>query len=181
MIAPRIQVPCLLLTILPREGKAASWQNLLIQKDCFQFRKLRKHSATIQSTLAGSCLKGKLKHGVSAILGQPLKKQWKNIYVVTRGPEGRAVNEPLKLIGKRLELVVEIETQVTIIQKRDGRVRKHSPTAKYTRNSVSEARDLGAIVLNGWRGSTASLAGAGALFAPSWLQLRVSLPQGGVL
>ncbi len=169
------------LTIRCQRGKLSEWPSSLIPKDLFRLSKLLRLPDIAASIFGSLQSKDVLRHGLLGAIGQrflSVSKLIKNRASLWDGRRENLSKSPNRIFYEKSLNSCEHQG---INNWRGGKVCHHLPTAKYTRNRVSEARDLRTIVLYLWRVSTAAVAGACAPFAPSWLRLRVSLTQGGVL
>jgi hypothetical protein len=119
---------------------------------------LQKNSAIIASILADSLRRELSTPGVSERRGSLLEKN--SLSTCAQIP-------PLvdQHASENSSNLLELVRHGTYYDKRGREVRKHSSTAKYPRNSVAEARDLGVILACAIRGSTAGAWADLAFFA----------------
>lgn len=141
MIAHRAQVAFLLLTILATEDKAAVWQKRSIRRNSSQLRESQRSTGITPIICHGLQVRGKFKLGVLETRGQLHASC--SISTLSLG-EILRTQVALEAARKRTssEHSLAIVIYITYAHYRDERVLIHSLTAKSTRNSKAEARDL---------------------------------------
>ena len=124
----------LFLTQLEDVVRLDEWQSQWTPKNLFPFPLLRKSLVTATRRLSDSLLKSASKPGWLRERGLPREKSLENTYGLNRNPGVRA--NPSNLFSLETGLI----GPYCLV--RGEEVFQHFPTAKSTRNSGTEARDL---------------------------------------
>jgi len=120
--------------------KGAAWASPSTLKIWFLSRRLPGRLGTARNTQAGSPLTEKSKRGSWEALGSQRSNRFRNICEQT---QSRGRNQERR---KRARNPLDYVLNKTYLEKRDGKVRKHSPTAKPSATVDAVARDLFEIV-----------------------------------